>query len=120
MGFLKYFLHFTSVIKQDFFIVLLYGKQEIQFLKRNVIEGKIDGSTYHGLCACLSGTLVNRAKNTNGLKELEVIKRILKSRDSIRPAERFFLGITVGDTPANNQLSWLVLKWIEEFELLIL
>jgi uncharacterized protein YjbI with pentapeptide repeats len=106
-------------IKNDFWAVLLHGLPEIQFLKKNIIEGKIDGSTYDGECACLSGTLFNGAKIHNGEKEKVVTKNILDCRDSLRPAEMFFLCIKKGDTPEMNTVSKIVLQWLEEFETLI-
>jgi hypothetical protein len=106
-------------IKNDLFIVLLHAISEIQFLKQNIIDGKIDGSTYKGECACLSGTLYNGASSNNGPKEKQFKDQILNCRDANRPIERFFLGITKGDTPENNQFSKLALEWIEEFERII-
>jgi len=106
-------------IKQDFFDVLLHGLPEIAFLKKNLIEGKIDGSTYDGECACLSGTLYNGATANNGEKETLIKQNILNCRDSFRPIERFFLAINKGDTPQTNQFSKLALEWLEEFEQLI-
>jgi uncharacterized protein YjbI with pentapeptide repeats len=108
-----------SSIKNDLFVVLLHGKKEIGFLKENIVNGNIDGSTYDGKCACLSGTLANAAKHNNGKEEGKRIKSIMDCRDSSRPIERFFLGIKKGDTPENNQVSKLVLEWIEEFETLL-
>ena len=107
------------VIKNDMFIVLLHGRSEIQFLKQNIIDGKINGSTYEGECCCLSGTLVNGARATNGPQEALKINSICSVRDSSRPIERFFLGIKTGDTPETSQFSKLALEWIEEFEALI-
>jgi len=106
-------------IKNDLFIVLLHCLSEVGFLKRNIIEGKINGSTYEGECACLSGTLMNGAKLTDGHQEVRVIKAILSCRDPSRPIEQFFLGIKVGDTPEINPLSKLALEWVEEFEKLL-
>jgi hypothetical protein len=108
-----------SVIKDDFFAVLLRGKKEISFLKQAIIEGKIDGSTYDGECACLSGTLVNGAVKSNGIQEEKIKELIYSCRSSSRPIERFFLGIKPGDTPENSQFSKLALEWLEEFEQLI-
>jgi uncharacterized protein YjbI with pentapeptide repeats len=108
-----------SSIKNDLFVVLLHGKKEIGFLKENIVNGNIDGSTYDGKCACLSGTLANAAKHNNGKEEGKRIKSIMDCRDSSRPIERFFSGIKKGDTPENNQVSKLVLEWIEEFETLL-
>jgi len=108
-----------SVIKADMFYVLLNSLPELKFLKQNIIDGNIDGSTYEGECACLSGTLIKGAKITNGKQEKEVIKKIMDCRDSSRPIERFFLGIKIGDKPRNSQFSKLALEWIEEFEMFI-
>jgi len=101
------------------FYVLLNSLPELKFLKQNIIDGNIDGSTYEGECACLSGTLIKGAKITNGKQEKEVIKKIMDCRDSSRPIERFFLGIKIGDKPRNSQFSKLALEWIEEFEMFI-
>ncbi len=108
-----------SSIRDDLFIVLLHSIPEIKYLKQSIIEGKIDGSTYDGECACLSGTLVNGAKITDGKQEEKVIKTIMSCRDSGRPIERFFLGIKKGDTPKTNPFSKLALEWVEQFETLI-
>jgi hypothetical protein len=108
-----------SVIKADMFYVLLYGKAEVPFLKQNIIDGKIDGTTYDGECACLSGTLENGAKAHNGETEKIKIASILSCRNSDRPIERFFLAIRQGDTPENNPVSKIVLEWIEEWEMLM-
>lgn len=108
-----------SAIRNDFFTVLLYCKKEILFLKQAISDGKIDGSTYSGECACLSGTLENGAGKTNGPQEEKMKELILKCRDSDRPIERFFLCIKPGDTPENSQASKLAFEWIEEFEALI-
>jgi hypothetical protein len=101
-----------TVIKNDLFIVLLHSVNEIKYLKQNLINGEIDGSTYDGDCCCLSGTL---CKNSNN----EKLDLILSQRDSLRPIERFFLGIKIGDNPENSQFSKLALDWINEFENLI-
>jgi len=99
-------------IKHDLFALLLNAKSEIGNLKKSIIDGKVDGSTYEGECACLCGTL---EKTENA----EVKKRVYDLRDSGRPIERFFLGIKPGDTPETNSVSKIVLEWIEEFESLI-
>ena len=105
--------------KNDMFLVLLHAIPEISFLKKNIIEGKIDGSTYDGDCACLSGTLVNSCfLNKNNTKS-EVLESIISVRDSGRPIEKFFLAIKPGDTPENNAASKIALEWINEFETLL-
>ncbi len=99
--------------------MLLSAIPEIKFLKQNIIEGKIDGSTYKGECACLSGTLYNGATIHNGEMEKKLKGSIMGCRNSFRPIERFFLGIKKGDTPETSQFSKLALTWLEEFEMLI-
>ena len=106
-------------IKNDFFIVLLHGLPEIEFLKDNIISGRIDGSTYDGPCACLSGTLYNGATLHNGVAEPTVKQKILSCRNASRPIERFFLGIYKGDTPETSQFSKLALEWLIEFQALL-
>ena len=93
-------------IKKDMFEVLSQAIPEIPMLKKAIIEGKIDGSTYEGECACLCGTIEKGGRFGD---ECDM-------RDSKRPIERFFLGIGVGDTPETNHFSELALEWIEEFE----
>jgi len=84
-----------------------------------LLAGKINGSTYDGECCCLSGTVVNGARINNGPQEADRVNCIMSVRDSGRPIERFFLGISIGDTPENNQAAKLVFEWIGEFERLI-
>lgn len=96
-------------IKADLWDVLLKAIPEIPNLKKSLVEGKVDGSTYDGECSCLCGTL---EKSDN--KKLSKI--IFDQRDSSRPIERLFLGIKKGDTPETNPVSKIVMEWICEFE----
>jgi hypothetical protein len=91
-------------IKKDFFEVLSQAVNEISYLEKAIIEGRINGSTYEGECACLCGTIENA-----GNKEI--------ARDASRPIEIFFLSIKKGDTPENNQFSKIVLEWLQEFKM---
>ncbi len=93
-------------IKDDMFAVLLRAIPEIPALEAAILEGRIDGSTYQGECACLCGT-IEKSGRFNGACDM---------RDSSRPIERFFLGINKGDTPENNQFSKLAFEWIQEFK----
>lgn len=94
-------------IKSDFLEIIKELKPEIPYLYKALIDGKIDGSTYEGECACLVGTLAN-AKD-------ERFDNLCVKPDSSRPAERFFLAIGKGDTPENNKVSAIVKEWIIEF-----
>jgi uncharacterized protein YjbI with pentapeptide repeats len=99
-------------IKNDFFNVLLLAPFEIDGLESALRDGRVNGLTYEGDCACLVGTTANVAKkNYYALGELKP--------NASRPIEKFFLSINKGDTPENNQFSALVVQWIEEFKPLI-
>ncbi len=71
-------------------------------------EGRVNGSSYTGDCTCLVGTIANaRHCAYNALPTLKP--------NPSRPAERFFLGISKGDTPKTNQFSKLAVKWADEW-----
>ena len=99
-----------SIVKNDFWEILLKAKKEIDGLKEALISGKVDGSTYSGECCCLVGTIANvkhcSYRNIKGIKP-----------NSDRPAERWFLAIRKGDTPNTSKVVELTMAWIEEFEL---
>ena len=97
-----------TIIKTDFFKILTAAKNEATYLYKSLHEGKINGSTYQGECACLVGTIANaRDVDYRRLLDIEV--------DSGRPAEKWFLSIREGDTPKNNPVSQIVSEWTEEF-----
>ena len=94
-------------IKQDFYDAISKLKEEIPEFYKFLVDGKINGSTYTGACACLQGTFAN-------IKKIDYT--LLPSNpNSERPIERFFLAIRKGDTPDNNQVSAIVKSWTEEF-----
>jgi len=95
-------------IKNDLFNVLIKAIPEIKNFRQAIVHGKIDGSTYHGECACLCGTL---EKSNSPI----IANRIKNQRNSNRPIEIFFLGIKKGDTPETNQFSKIALEWTDEF-----
>ena len=99
-------------IKNDLFLVLMYALKEIPNLKKAIVDGKIDGSTYEGECTCLCGTLEKS-------KDEKLAQQIYDLRDARRPIERFFATIKKGDTIETNPNSKLALEWIEEFESII-
>jgi hypothetical protein len=97
-----------SAIRDDMFAVLSAAPNEVQGLITALKDGKVDGSTYEGECACLVGTIANvRGKNYQELGDLHP--------DSTRPIEKFFFGISKGHTPENNPFSRLALEWAEEW-----
>ncbi len=97
-----------EVIKFDFWAVLSSQPKEVQGLRKAIIEGRINGSSYTGDCACLVGTIANVAHIP--YDSLQCLKP-----DSDRPIERFFLGIKKGDIPAKSQFSKLALQWLDEW-----
>ena len=99
-------------IKADLFLILLNAKYEVPGLKQALMDGKVDGSTYTGECACLVGTIANVKKCS--YEKLPGIKP-----DSGRPAEKWFLNIREDHTPENSQFAKITLGWIDEFLKLI-
>ena len=95
-----------SKIKEDFFQVLATAKDEVSGLLQALREGRIDGSYYEGECCCLVGTVA---------KIRGCDYRSLSPRVS-RPAERWFFGISSGDTPENHPVSKITESWILEFQ----
>jgi hypothetical protein len=96
------------VIRDDFWAVLSSAPAEVEGLRIAIVEGRIDGSTYTGECACLVGTMEKVAAGMN--EKLVVLKR-----NGSRPAERFFLNIKKGETPETNQVSKIVLEWLDQW-----
>src|SRR3990167_803422 len=97
-----------TIIRDDLWAVLSSAPAEVPALLQALANGKVDGSTYSGTCACLVGTIANaRGCDVNSLGALKP--------QSWRPAERFFLGIKPGDTPENSQAAKLAHEWASEW-----
>ena len=95
-------------IRDDLWAVLSAAPAEVSGLLAAIHEGRIDGSAYTGTCACLVGTIANiRGCEYTALSGL--------SANSGRPAERFFLALRPGDTPATSQTASLAADWIAEW-----
>ena len=95
-------------IRADFFDILSFARDEIAGLRLAVVEGRIDGSSYHGPCACLVSTIAS-------LQGCEYCHVPGIPINAMRPAERFFTGINEDDTPETNPVAAIVLGWIDEF-----
>jgi len=98
-------------IRDDLYKVIEVVPNEVPALIVSLRIGRVDGSTYEGSCACLVGTVAN-------VKRCRYDSIVGLSPTPGRPAERWFLGIRAGDTPANNQVAkitegWL-LDWVKE------
>ena len=90
-------------VRDDIEAVLATSKDEVPALLAAIREGRIDGSVYAGSCACLIGTLA--AARGCDYHELHP--------DSSRPAERWFLALRPGQTPATSPVAAITAGWIE-------
>src|SRR5579872_7397616 len=97
--------------RDDIRTVLETSPNEVGGLLKALWQGRINGSAYHGECACLVGTIAN----VRGCKYTEIPN--LKP-DSDRPAERWFLNIRTGDTPVTNPVAAfacaVIAEWMHE------
>jgi uncharacterized protein YjbI with pentapeptide repeats len=90
-------------VRADFYDVLAWAPTEVPALIDAIKNGRVDGSTYQGACACLVGTIANvRGVSYDTLEH-----------DSGRPIEVFFGSIRKGDTPDTNQFSAIATEWAE-------
>ena len=97
-----------TAIRDDLWAVLSSAPKEVEGLRKALIEGRVDGSTYTGECACLVGTIANLRQGD--YHELGALKP-----NSNRPIERFFMNINKGDTPETSEASKLAVQWTDEF-----
>ncbi len=95
--------------KADFWAILTTARKEIPGLISAIREGRIDGSTYSGECACLVGTIAN----------VRHVSADTLERDSSRPAEQWFFMIKKGDKPGDDSGGGFALQqaleWAEEY-----
>ncbi len=89
--------------ERDVRLILFENAAEVPGLLLALREGRVDGSTYSGKCACLVGTIAN----VRGCNVSEI------PQDSSRPAERLFLAIREGGT---NPIAKVVEGWIVEWQ----
>ena len=95
-------------VRDDLWAVLSAAPKEVDGLRLALAEGRVNGSTYQGKCACLVGTIANvRGVNFDSLDLLKP--------NSGRPIERFFMSIREGDKPDTNPFSQLALGWCDEW-----
>ena len=77
--------------KADLWMTLTQNRAEVPALIAALRDGRVDGSTYEGECACLVGTIAN-ARHVP-VQDLE--------RDANNPAEKWFMAIRKGDKPGD-------------------
>ena len=97
-------------IKADLRMVLDAAPAEVAGLLQALRDGRVDGSTYQGECACLVGTIANVRGTSHTLLGARL------RPDSSRPAERWFLSIERGHTPATNPVAAITERWIVEWQ----
>jgi len=92
--------------KADFWMILFMARHEVPALITALRDGRVDGSTYTGECACLVGTLENA-----GATSLPHV--------SSSPAEQWFAMIRKGDKPGDDSgggfASAKALEWALEY-----
>jgi hypothetical protein len=109
--------HLTSAdltsIKQDTIAEILRMPNELDALRLAIVEGRIDGSTYSGDCACLAGTLA-KARGITDYDGDDITNGLTFHASASSPRERFFTTIRRGDTPETNGAAQVALDWIDE------
>ena len=95
--------------KVDMWATLTENRNEVPGLIRALREGRVNGSQYHGECACLVGTIANvRGVNADTLPQ-----------NVNNPAEQWFLMIKEGDKPGDDTgggfAAKMALEWALEW-----
>jgi hypothetical protein len=100
-----------SPIREDIRKILDATPHEVGGLLQAIWDGKVDGSTYTGDCACLVGTIAKVRRC-----EYDAIPGLVP--DSNRPAEQWFVNIRKGDTPVTNPAAAfacaVIAEWMHE------
>ncbi len=95
--------------KADFWAILHTAQAEIPALILALKEGRVNGSTYEGDCACLVGTIAN----------VRGVSYATLETDSNRPAERWFMMINKGDKAGDDSgggfAAHKAVEWAEEY-----
>ena len=90
-------------------MTLTENPREAAGVAKALKEGRVNGSTYSGDCACLVGTIANvRGVDVDTLK-----------RNSQNPSEKWFMMISEGDKPTDDTgggcAAKIALEWVEEW-----
>jgi hypothetical protein len=92
---------YINICSRDMLFVFEHLKSELPFLRKALIDGKVNGTQYAGDCACLIGTLA-KAKNITTPDDIEKkICPLIPFYDMglHNPGEQWFWQIREGDTP---------------------
>ncbi len=99
-----------DVVHADVVDILSRAAHEVPGLLAALHAGTVNGTAYEGECACLVGTIAKlRGVHYRDLRNVGI------KENSSRPAERFFLAVRKGDTPASNVYARLAATWLEAF-----
>ena len=92
--------------KADLWMILTMARHEVPALVEALRDGKVDGSTYTGGCACLVGTLENAGA-------------VNLPHSASSPAEQWFAMIREGDKPGDDTRGGFAaakaLEWATEY-----
>lgn len=99
---------YLTPIRDDLWAVLSAAPTEVEGLRDALVNGRVNGSTYSGECACLVGTIAN-------VRGVSYVNLGILQPNSSRPIERFFLSIKEGDTPQTSEPVKLAVEWIDDW-----
>jgi hypothetical protein len=101
--------------KKDFLSEVLKLPNELEALRLALTEGRVDGSTYSGHCACLAGTMANalHLDDYTG-SAIAAAPGIVFEASASSPREVFFGAIREGDTPETSSASKIAVEWTDE------
>jgi len=105
-----------NICTRDMLYVFNALKEELPFLRAQLIAGKVNGSQYEGQCACLVGSLAGSKGQNKTKDDVKKFCEKIKHYDIglHNPGENWFWNIREGDTPKKSPFAKLALKLIDE------
>ena len=106
-----------DVIKYDIFAACDLSPLDVTYLYETLERGEVDGSTFGDgrACGCLIRTMeVSRARRLDLSIDDPAIAGSVVPRDTHTIAQRWFLGIHLGDTPETSSICRITHEWIGE------
>jgi len=89
-------IDYLKPVREDLRKILDAAPNEVPGLLAALWAGTVDGAHYEGECTCLVGTIAHLRHEHYTSLTLDLLP------DGSRPAERWFLQISKGDTPLTN------------------